>query len=493
MADIQPKGIVGPSKLNPWRNKWMSPIPGVSFRDMWGGITGRNDYDPAGARLDQTQANTERDLALESRGRQDLLGGQLQAQIRGLGPSVAAQQAKFGIAEAMRNASTQAANARGVNRGMALRESLYAGQNAQEAANRDAAMMRASEQLGAMGQYGQLQSQQRAGDIQSRQVSLDAEKANQQAELQRQGYQTQLANENAARKQKGFGSLMNAAGGIVGALSDINAKENIAPMQSGSFAERMMAQRLADANVLQQRADAESNARIEAALAGSNAGYGAQQAGTQSNAVNGASVAGAPDSGGGISGMLGGAMQQFGGGLMSDAKSKERIAFLESQLYSDRPLRKLDPENPYHPDYLSAAERAVENGFDSNATGSPDITWNGDGTYSRRADSRDNLRGVRPYSYRYRPEYAEFIADQASTGSNAPSVAHAMAYGDARIPRVGVMAQELEKTPGGRKVVRETPVGKMLDEKRSIAFALANQADMNQRLAALERLNRKAR
>jgi hypothetical protein len=55
------------------------------------------------------------------------------------------------------------------------------------------------------------------------------------------------------------------------------------------------------------------------------------------------------------------------------------------------------------------------------------------------------------------------------------------------------MAQELEKTPGGRKVVRETPVGKMLDEKRSIAFTLANQADMNQRLAALERLNRKAR
>lgn len=474
MADIQPKGIVGPSKLNPWRNKWMSPIPGVSFRDMWGGITGRNDYDPAGARLDQTQANTERDLALESRGRQDLLGGQLQAQIRGLGPSVAAQQAKYGIAEAMRNASTQAANARGVNRGMALRESMYAGQNAQEAANRDAAMMRASEQLGAMGQYGQLQSQQRAGDIQSRQVSLDAEKANQQAELQRQGYQTQLSNENAKRSQIGIGSALNAAGGVVGALSDIRAKEDIAPAGEISFADRMAEQRKADEMELQRRADAESNARIEAMLASSNAGYGAQQAGIQSNASNGLQPQESeqfktPPKG--TLGIVGAGMQDFGKGLMlSDAKSKERIAFLESKLYSDRPLRKLDPENPYHPDYLSEAERAVENDF----------------------DSKSNLRGVRPYSYRYRPEYAEFIADQAATGSNAPSVAHAMAYGDARIPRVGVMAQEIEKTPGGRKVVRETPVGKMLDEKRSIAFALANQADMNQRLAALERLNRKA-
>jgi len=135
-----------------------SPPSTGDLESIWSGVIGRAEYDPSGYKLNQEQANTERDMALQARGGQDLLGNQLQRQIQGQGPTVAAQQAKYGIAEAMRNASTQAANARGVNRGMALRESMYAGQNAQEAANRDAAMMRASEQLGAMGQYGQLQS-----------------------------------------------------------------------------------------------------------------------------------------------------------------------------------------------------------------------------------------------------------------------------------------------------------------------------------------------
>jgi hypothetical protein len=501
-----------------------SPPSTGDIESAWNGIMGKAEYDPSGYRLDQTQANVERNMGVESRMGQELLGGQLQAQIRGLGPTVAGQQQKFGMAEAMRNAGTQAANARGVSRGMALRESMYAGQDAQAQANRDASLMRASEQLGAMGQYGQLASQQRAGDIQSREVSLGAEKANQQAELQRQGYQTQLANENAARKQKGFGSVLNAAGGVMGALSDIRAKEDISPAPM-SFAERLTGQRQADDAELQRRADVESNARIEAMLASSNAGYGAQQAGVQSAAAQPAPVAEASGggSGGGMSGAMGGGLQSLGKGLMSDRrskdnvapvsqrlmrlesrpnefseydgerwnpypdlepvqyddegnainsgrmmsdeKSKERIRFLEGELYG-RPRREVDQQNPYRPDYLSEAERSVENGF----------------------DSRANLRGVRPYEYRYKPAYAELIAEQAA--GNAPTEARpavaAEAYGEARIPRVGVMAQELEKTPGGRKVVSSTPVGKVLDMKRSVAFTMANQADMNRRLSRLE-------
>src|SRR3990172_7339170 len=111
------------------------------------GVFGKNAYDPNATMLDQTQANKDLGFGMGARLSQSSQLGRLNQQVDGRGPTVAGQQQRFGIAEAMRNAGTQAANARGVNRGMALRESLYAGQDAQAQANRDAALMRAQEQL----------------------------------------------------------------------------------------------------------------------------------------------------------------------------------------------------------------------------------------------------------------------------------------------------------------------------------------------------------
>jgi hypothetical protein len=48
------------------------------------------------------------------------------------------------------------------------------------------------------------------------------------------------------------------------------------------------------------------------------------------------------------------------------------------------------------------------------------------------------------------------------------------------------MAQDLEKSPEGAQVVDNTPIGKVLDGKRALAFVMANQADMNQRLNRVE-------
>jgi hypothetical protein len=448
-----------------------SPPSTGDIESIWSGIIGRSEYDPQGYKLDQTQANVERNMGVESRMGQELLGGQLQAQIRGLGPTVAGQQQRFGMAEAMRNAGTQAANARGVNRGMALRESLYAGQDAQAQANRDASLMRASEQLGAMGQYGQLASQQRAGDIQSREVSLGAEKANQQAEMQRQGYQNETANQNAARKQKGFGSIASAAGGIMGALSDVGAKEDVSPIEP-SFARALKAT-LTDPWQRPQQPQPGQNAMTigESQQAGDAARSAAYQ-----RMMAESSAAGADDSsggsggfggggGGGFASIAGGALQNAGSGLMSDRKSKERIRELEGMLYG-RPVREIDQQNPYRKDYLSEAERSVENGFDSKA----------------------NLAPIHPYSFRYKPEFAALIAEQAA-GMAPPSQqadAAGAAYADARVPRAGVMAQEVSKAPGARGVVSKTPVGLMLDTKRSLGFTMANQAGLDKRLAALE-------
>src|SRR3990172_6569987 len=117
---------------------------------------------------------------------------------------------------------------------------------------------------------------------------------------------------------------------------------------------------------------------------------------------------------------------------------------------------------------MSDAERRVENGFDSKA----------------------NLAPIHPYSFRYKPEFAALIAEQAA-GMAPPSQqadAAGAAYADARIPRAGVMAQEVSKAPGARGVVSKTPVGLMLDTKRSLGFTMANQAGLDKRLSRLEEL-----
>ncbi len=52
--------------------------------------------------------------------------------------------------------------------------------------------------------------------------------------------------------------------------------------------------------------------------------------------------------------------------------------------------------------------------------------------------------------------------------------------------RYGIMAQDLEKTPAGKSIVRETEHGKMVDVVQGFGLALAAMADLNKRLAKVE-------
>jgi hypothetical protein len=417
-------------------------------------IGGQNYYNPTAAVLNQNQANQDLEADYNARNRQNILLGRLDQQMNGQGPTVAGLQAQQGIAQALSNAGTQAANARGVSRGLALRSAIYGGQQAQQAANRDASLLRAQEQLSAQQQAGGVLQAMRGGDIQTRQASIDAAKADQTAQMQREELKTRLTEGNAGRAQKGTGAVLSAVGGAIKGLSDIRAKENISPAPT-SFAERLSQQLRVDDAELQRRQEAEPNARISAALASSNAGYGAQQAGVARGDAAGLSPDGtSPVTGGGVGGAIGGGMEEMGQGLMSDRASKEKIRALEAQLYGEKP-RALDTENPY-------------------------------------VDSKANLKNVRPYEYSYRPGYARLIAQDTArrVAPDAQPAAAAVAYEDARAPRMGVMAQDLEKSPDGKEVVENTPVGKVLDMKRSVAFALANQADLNRRLSKVERASR---
>ena len=51
---------------------------------------------------------------------------------------------------------------------------------------------------------------------------------------------------------------------------------------------------------------------------------------------------------------------------------------------------------------------------------------------------------------------------------------------------VGVMAQDLEKTPMGASFVKDTPRGKQVDYGHGLAAILASQANIHDRLRQLE-------
>jgi hypothetical protein len=389
---------------------------------------GTNQFTAVAPKLDQRQATYDLAQAQAARGRQTYLLNELQSQMDGRGPTVAGQQAQQGIQQALANAGHQAANARGISRALAQRSATYAGQNAMEAANRDAGLMRAQEQISAGQQYGQTAGQMRTGDVQQRSLSLDAAKANQAAQMQAEGYNTQISEGNATRKQKGTGSILSGIGGAVkGLFSDINAKEDVQPLgvdtAAGSqptFADKLRTQ-LA---VPQAQPQQDDPSRLGWMVSSSNAGYGANQAGLQQAATDtntsnaGADTSGSGMSAGGIGGAIGGGIESFGNGLISDERSKRDLAPLQ------------------------------------------------------------------PYSFTYRPGFAAMMAEQAASGvppAERPAVAGEV-YADARAPRSGIMAQDLERSPGGKSVVRDTPVGKTLDKKRSIAFALASVAGLDKRL-----------
>jgi hypothetical protein len=52
-------------------------------------------------------------------------------------------------------------------------------------------------------------------------------------------------------------------------------------------------------------------------------------------------------------------------------------------------------------------------------------------------------------------------------------------YGDGR--RLGVMAQDLEKSKMGKKIVVDTPYGKVIDVGKGLGMALGVQANLNKR------------
>jgi hypothetical protein len=79
--------------------------------------------------------------------------------------------------------------------------------------------------------------------------------------------------------------------------------------------------------------------------------------------------------------------------------------------------------------------------------------------------NRSELGGQKPYRYRYKD-----------------------GLGQDRSPRIGIMADELERSPGGAQVVGRDPATglKTIDGQRGLSYALAANAGLDKRLRALE-------
>lgn len=149
-------------------------------------------------------------------------------QAKGLGPSFASMQMRQGMSEAARQASSQAASARGGNVALAQRSAAL-GQAAANASIANAAMtQRVQEQQAAMaGAAGQAAAMS--------QTELAQNQANLNAEIQRQQIEYQRKAANKARFDKYFGAGLAAVSKPLGSLgsSGSTAGSMIGGMGSG--------------------------------------------------------------------------------------------------------------------------------------------------------------------------------------------------------------------------------------------------------------------
>ena len=148
----------------------------------------------------------------------------------------------------------------------------------------------------------------------------------------------------------------------------------------------------------------------------------------------------------GVMGKVGDVFSAFGGGFPSDERTKHEITRLRGALQTLGALSEddIDRLNAAQPNDRAGVSRALQ----------------------RLATPEGSRRGLAPvdaYSYRYKPD----VAAQ---------------YGEDTAPRLGVMAQEMERSPYLRSAVVEKPDGTLgIDGSRGLSASLAGVAGLDKR------------
>lgn len=388
------------------------------------------------------QSDASRAMQLGAYGQQQDVADRYGAMARGEGPSLASALMNQGQNNIRSAQTSAAASARGPA-ALAMAQQNAAGNMAAQGQQLNAQLgqMRMQEQLGAMQGYGQsTQALQAAASgvrgqdftgagLYNQATAQDAQRAQAQAQFEAQQHAL-----NDARSATNEGAVQNV---------------NTQAMQ-GSLQGRALDQGMYQMNQqAHQAAQARSDAIMNGLISAGGAIGGSLFAGPVGGALGGAAASGATQAATSPATSTNAAAAPAAGSSAqpsyfdssstsgtatpityvpptgSDARSKEKIASLS--------------------DALMRSQAAM---------------------YGAPSPIQQTLRSTEPYAFNYK----------ASNGyGEDPSQRH-----------VGVMAQDLERTPAGAGMVKNTAKGKMIDGKQATGFNLAAAADLQKQMDELK-------
>ena len=460
----------------------------------------------------------------------DQEGGNLLGLTRGAAEGTAPSQAQDTLREGTsRTASSAfgmaaAAPGGGAQRAAAMNAAGWQAAQANQQGARQGAQLRAQEMADGRSQYGQ--AIQNVGQIYGgqRDADLDRAKANQSAAVAGNTTGANVATEEKKADKGIWGQFLSGID-----LSDIRAKEDIRPIAGPvqptpltfnegtgefdrvtgpSFGATPAAGQAAFTSGLGTGTSADDYAASLDRAAQEDAIRRQVQEGVEDS--KGSLFVDKPKKKSGGGGFL--------GGIFSDERSKERIRTLENALdrvgarsestaneiystkveypdgFGPKPYRpEVAPTDLVYdqrsdqfrtPDEQLKYSRALGGSADplkrpaadrlfvdddEMAMRTPMEQWDHSQKLASAAGSRDALAPVGEYQYQYKPEFA------AVQGTDTE-------------PRVGVMAQDLERSPSPelRSVVVNTPHGKAIDSKRALSANLGLTAGLDKRLREIE-------
>lgn len=445
----------------------------------------------------------------EARQAQLNLLSQLQSQASGTAPSAAQMQLQQGREANIAAAQSMAASARGGYNPLMARQAAYSTADLNAKANREAALARIAEQNAAQQLLGSTAEQARA------------------AETQQYGQRIQEA--TTVRGQDVNAAIQDAKNYLDAqvAQGQITSAEAQAQLQSATTVavqNAQIAQQMADLRVRAQQGDRQAAADLEKLRAQTWSANLALDKQTKQGLVEGV-----------------GQVAKVAGPLiaaMSDERQKTDIAssssdvqrFLDS-LSSSQPNQSMAGSG--NASMMSDGQRArlLEPQYDTSAaTKSADwqAVLNSVGEATKRQPSGGQLvdnsspfaaavnSGQKKEGGGMMPDMATIMAMMNAGGEGASAMSDKRAKTDVKASndavkeflskvqaksyeyknpdmpgaaegrRYGVMAQDLEKTPMGKSLVKDTPNGKMIDTVQGFGALLAAAGELNKRLVALE-------
>jgi hypothetical protein len=451
--------------------------------------------------------------------------------------------------QAQQRVAQQAASARGMSRGGANAAAIRGASDLYANTNEQAGIMRAQEQIAAQQLASQHTRDMRQQDLLARGYSIEEAKAIMDAEIRVQDINAQTARANAANAQGPSMLLAAAAGGALASderakeimYSDFTGKETLpmsvpgVPMAgAGPVAEPAVrpAGGFQPMLTVTPTKELDDSAEKQQQSIGERAMAGASAAGGGSNLAQNA------ETGFSIGKALGGLLSDFsskeygyprpkmgkaraGSGSTFDMSPErfDRMGRFEVKEAQDRyqksrKLREAENLLRYRRDsakqYDSERERLFGDRPMSSDFRSKEPTMADLDQVGREAmlpfeemdaqDSREALAPVDPVVYRYKPEdsarmageqadMADLRARYSGLGGAAPEEEHAIAqstFEDKRKPRLGIIAQDLQKSPDFRQSVISTPAGLAVQRDRALSTALGSLAGLDKRLRELE-------